>query len=141
MQNKKLFILIIIILFISIIYLFSQNFSTIKKPIITLKSYSGTTVYTIKFYKNYAISNSTTGGYTGMIDNGSEKIKYDGIPDFNNIKEQVKNSHQAEHFTDPVYFLFDNEEYTLEARSEITKSLLKHIHKNYVNPMSILKKN
>ena len=76
-----------------------------------------------------------------MIDNGSEKIKYDGIPDFNNIKEQVKNSHQPEHFTDPVYFLFDNEEYTLEARNEITMSLLKHIHKVNVNPMSILRKN
>ena len=75
MQNKKLFILLIIILFISIIYLFSPNFSTIQKPIITLKSYSGTTVYTIEFYKKYAISGSTTGGFTGMIDNGSEKNK------------------------------------------------------------------
>ena len=140
MQNKKLFILLIIILFISIIYLFSPNFSTIQKPIITLKSYSGTTVYTIEFYKKYAISSSTTGGFTGMIDNGSEKIKYDGIPDFNNIKEQVKNSHQAENFIDPVYFLFDNKEYTLEVTNEITQSLLKHIDKIYVNPMSILKK-
>lgn len=140
MQNKKLFILLIILLFISIIYLFSPNFSTIQKPIITLKAYSGTTVYTIEFYKNYAISSSATSGFTGMIDNGSEKIKYDGRPNFNNIKKQVKNSHQAEHFLDPVVFLFDNEEYTLEVTNEITQSLLKHIDQIYVNPMSILKK-
>lgn len=139
MKKKNLIILVLIIIALVIvitIFAIKHNDKN-KSPIITIFTSESTTVYTIEYYEKYAIYSSSIGGAGGMIDNGNERLNYNEKIDFEQLKREINTMTRG---SGRVIITVDNKKVYTNEDNEVVKKLLKIVNLEYLNPMSILKK-
>lgn len=120
-------IVIMIGIFIGILCLmFSHYHETNKKPVITIKKFDGTTVVSIKFYGDYAVYLSETGGVAGMIQNEKDILNYKVDIDLKDIKSKLKATALS---SGDVMVIVDKEEFYVANDNEVFLELLKIVGK------------
>lgn len=120
-------IVIMIGIFIGILCLmFSHYHETNKKPVITIFKSESTTIYSIKFYDDYAIYLSETGGVAGMIENESKMLNYKSEIDLDDIASKLKATSLT---SGDISVSVDKEEFFVADDNAVLKELLQRVGK------------
>lgn len=120
-------IVIMIGIFIGILCLmFSHYHETNKKPVITISKRESTTVYSLKFYDDYAVYLSETDGVVGIIENENKRLDYKNEIDLKDVKSKLKATALS---SGDVSVSIEKEEFFISDDSAVLKELLQSVDK------------
>ncbi|MBQ9833897.1 MAG: hypothetical protein IJO33_01750 [Bacilli bacterium] len=120
-------IVIMIGIFIGILCLmFSHYHETNKKPVITISKRESTTVYSLKFYDNYAVYLSETDGVVGIIENENKRLDYKNEIDLKDVKSKLKATALS---SGDVSVSIEKEEFFISDDNTVLKELLQSVGK------------
>lgn len=120
-------IVIMIGIFIGILCLmFSHYHETNKKPVITISKRESTTVYSLKFYDDYAVYLSEIDGVVGIIENENKRLDYKNEIDLKDVKSKLKATALS---SGDVSVSIEKEEFFISDDSAVLKELLQSVGK------------
>ena len=120
-------IVIMIGIFIGILCLmFSHYHETNKKPVITISKSENTTVYSLKFYDDYAVYLSESDGVVGIIENENKRLDYKNEIDLKDVKSKLKATALS---SGDVSVSINKEEFFVSDDNAVLKELLQSVGK------------
>lgn len=120
-------IVVMIGIFIGILCLmFSHYHETNKKPVITISKRESTTIYSVKFYDDYAVYLSETDGVVGIIENENKRLDYKNEIDLKNVKSKLKATALS---SGDVSVSINKEEFFVSDDNAVLKELLQSVGK------------
>ena len=120
-------IVIMIGIFIGILCLmFSHYHETNKKPVVNISKRESTTIYSIKFYDDYAVYLSETDGVVGIIENENKRLDYKNEIDLKDVKSKLKATTLS---SGDVSVSINKEEFFVSDDNAVLKELLQSVGK------------
>ncbi|MBQ4584428.1 MAG: hypothetical protein IJA94_06030 [Bacilli bacterium] len=120
-------IVIMIGIFIGILCLmFSHYHETNKKPVVNISKRESTTIYSIKFYDDYAVYLSETDGVVGIIENENKRLDYKNEIDLKDVKSKLKATALS---SGDVSVSINKEEFFVSDDNAVLKELLQSVGK------------
>lgn len=120
-------IVIMIGIFIGILCLmFSHYHETNKKPVITISKRESTTVYSLKFYDDYAVYLSEIDEVVGIIENENKRLDYKNEIDLKDVKSKLKATSLS---SGDISVSIEKEEFFISDDSAVLKELLQSVGK------------
>ena len=123
-------IVIMIGIFICILCLmFSHYHETNKKPVVTISKRESTTIYSIKFYDDYAVYLSETDGVVGIIENENKRLDYKNEIDLKDVKSKLKATSLS---SGDISVSIEKEEFFISDDNTVLKELLQSVDKEKI---------
>lgn len=123
-------IVIMIGIFIGILCLmFSHYHETNKKPVVTISKRESTTIYSIKFYDDYAVYLSETDGVVGIIENENKRLDYKNEIDLKDVKSKLKATSLS---SGDISVSIEKEEFFISDDNTVLKELLQSVDKEKI---------